>query len=70
MFAEGMFYFEKGEGKPLILLHGNGEDSSIFEKFAERFSKDYRIIAIDTRGHGKTPMGEEPFFYLSVCGRP
>jgi len=61
MFAEKMFYFEKGEGKPLILLHGNGEDSSIFEKFAERFSKDHRIIAIDTRGHGKTPMGEEPF---------
>ena len=25
------------------------------------FSKDYRVIAIDTRGHGKSPRGEKPF---------
>lgn len=61
MFAEEIFYYEKGEGEPLILLHGNGEDSSIFNKFAERFSKKFRVIAIDTRGHGKTPKGDGPF---------
>lgn len=61
MFAEEIFYTEKGQGEPFILLHGNGEDSSIFEKFADKFSEKYRVIAIDTRGHGKTPMGEEPF---------
>lgn len=61
MFAENIYYTEKGEGEPLILLHGNGEDSSIFEKFSERFSKKYRVIAIDTRGHGNTPAGDEPF---------
>ncbi len=56
-----MFFIEKGQGSPLILLHGNGEDSSIFEKFMEKFSKTRRVIAIDTRGHGKSPRGEEPF---------
>lgn len=61
MFAEEIIYYEKGEGEPLILLHGNGEDSSIFNKFAERFSKKFRVIAIDTRGHGKTPKGDGPF---------
>lgn len=61
MFAEEIYYIEKGSGEPLILLHGNGEDSGIFEKFIERFSKKYRVIAIDTRGHGKTPFGDEPF---------
>ncbi|MBE6017972.1 MAG: alpha/beta hydrolase, partial [Lachnospiraceae bacterium] len=25
------FYVEKGNGDPLILLHGNGEDSSYFK---------------------------------------
>ena len=45
----------------MILLHGNSENLHIFEKFTERFSKDFRVIAIDTRGHGKTPLGEEPF---------
>lgn len=61
MFAENIYYTEKGEGEPFILLHGNGEDSSIFEEFSERFSKRYRVIAVDTRGHGKTPFGDEAF---------
>ncbi|MBQ7874834.1 MAG: alpha/beta hydrolase [Oscillospiraceae bacterium] len=56
-----MYYTEKGQGEPLILLHGNGEDSSIFDKFGDKFAEKYRVIAIDTRGHGKSPMGEEPF---------
>lgn len=61
MFAEQMNYTEKGQGEPLILLHGNGEDSSIFDKFGDKFAEKYRVIAIDTRGHGESPMGEEPF---------
>lgn len=61
MLAEEINYTEKGQGEPLILLHGNGEDSSIFNKFGDKFAQKYRVIAIDTRGHGKTPMGEESF---------
>lgn len=55
------FYLERGEGEPLLLLHGNGEDSSYFLSQLDYFSKRYRVIAIDTRGHGKTPRGTEPF---------
>ncbi len=55
------FYVEKGTGDALILLHGNGEDSSYFAKQIEAFSADCRVIAPDTRGHGKTPRGKEPF---------
>ncbi len=55
------FYIEKGQGFPLILLHGNGEESGYFEAQIEAFSKDYRVIAVDTRGHGKTPRGTAPF---------
>ena len=46
---------------PLILLHGNGEDGSYFEKQMLPFSQHFRVIAIDTRGHGKTPRGDAPF---------
>ena len=56
-----LYYTEKGEGEPFIMLHGNGEDGSVFEKEIDYFSKEYRVIAIDTRGHGRSPMGEEPF---------
>lgn len=55
------FYTEQGEGFPLILLHGNGEDSTYFVHQTEEFSKYYRVYALDTRGHGKTPRGDKPF---------
>ena len=56
-----LHYIEQGEGQPLILLHGNGEDSSYFIHQIACFSKNYCVIAIDTRGHGQSPRGEKPF---------
>lgn len=56
-----LHYEEKGTGTPLILLHGNGEDGSYFVHQIDYFSKKYRVIALDTRGHGKSPRGEKPF---------
>lgn len=56
-----LFYQEKGKGEPLILLHGNGEDGSYFQHQIEYFSGSYRVIAVDTRGHGKSPRGAAPF---------
>ena len=52
---------EEGKGFPLILLHGNGEDSDYFQHQMAFFSVKYRVIAVDTRGHGKSPRGEAPF---------
>lgn len=54
-------YIDKGSGEPLILLHGNGEYLEYFEHQIEYFSKEYRVIALDTRGHGKSPRGDKPF---------
>ena len=45
----------------MILLHGNGENSSYFQSQIDVFSKFYHVYAIDTRGHGKTPRGTMPF---------
>ncbi|MCI6770907.1 MAG: alpha/beta hydrolase [Oscillospiraceae bacterium] len=50
-------YIEKGEGEPLILLHGNGENSEYFEYQIEFFSRYYRVIAVDSRGHGRSERG-------------
>ena len=52
---------EKGTGEALILLHGNGESGDYFEHQIEYFSRQYRVIALDTRGHGKSPRGTAPF---------
>ena len=56
-----LHYIEQGQGQPLVLLHGNGENCNYFEHQISYFSRYYRVIAIDTRGHGKSPRGEKPF---------
>lgn len=56
-----LHYQEKGSGEPLILLHGNGEDCSYFKNQMDYFHKKFRVIALDTRGHGKSPRGSSPF---------
>ena len=54
-------FIEKGSGFPLILLHGNGEEHGYFKHQIDYFSDFFRVIAIDTRGHGQSPRGEMPF---------
>ena len=54
-------YIEKGQGEPLILLHGNGEDSGYFDGQIDEFARYFHVYALDTRGHGKTPRGNAPF---------
>ena len=56
-----LHYIERGAGEPLILLHGNGESGDCFSAQLDRFSKDRRVIAPDTRGHGGSPRGSAPF---------
>lgn len=56
-----LYYTERGEGNPLVLLHGNGESHHYFTKQMEYFSSDRRVIAVDTRGHGASPRGTAPF---------
>ena len=56
-----LYYQEKGSGEPLILLHGNGEDSTCFKYQMDYFQSSCRVIALDTRGHGKSPRGIKPF---------
>ncbi len=56
-----LYYQEKGTGEPFIFLHGNGENSSYFGNQINYFQRKYRVIALDTRGHGKSPRGDAPF---------
>ena len=55
-----LHYTEHGSGEPLILLHGNGEESTYFEHQIAFFQDRYRVIAVDSRGHGSTPRGTAP----------
>lgn len=54
-------YTRQGAGPPLLLLHGNGEDSGYFVHQIEFFARWYTVYALDTRGHGKSLRGTAPF---------
>ena len=56
-----LHYTEHGSGDPLILLHGNGEDGTYFVRQIDHFKDRYRVIAVDSRGHGGSPRGTAPF---------
>ena len=43
------------DGETLILLHGNGEDSTYFARQISFLEKYFRVLAVDSRGHGSSP---------------
>ena len=53
-------YYEKvGEGRPLLMVHGNGEDHTIFREAAEELKDGFSCYLVDSRGHGQsTPVKE------------
>lgn len=40
-----------------MLLHGNGEDSSYWNAQIPELTRFYRVIAVDSRGHGASGSG-------------
>lgn len=49
-----LYYEEYGEGTPLILLHGGMGSITDFESAIPGLSKHYRVVAIDSPGHGRS----------------
>ncbi|CAH0172643.1 alpha/beta hydrolase [Peribacillus sp. Bi134] len=44
-----------GNGRPVVLIHGGGNDLRQWTFLASLLSKDYKVIAFDGRGAGKSP---------------
>lgn len=54
------------ENPALLLLHGGFEDIENMNFFAEILAKDYFIIGIDSRGHGKSTLGNKTLTYQQL----
>jgi pimeloyl-ACP methyl ester carboxylesterase len=54
-----VYYEIYGQGKPMVLLHGNGGSISSRSNLIPDFASHYQVIAFDSRCHGKTdcPIG-------------
>ncbi|HAV18520.1 MAG TPA: alpha/beta hydrolase, partial [Erysipelotrichaceae bacterium] len=49
-----IYYEDHGKGFPILLLHGNQENRKIYDRLIGDLENQYRLIAIDTRYHGKS----------------
>jgi 3-oxoadipate enol-lactonase len=51
-------YIDRGQGIPLLLVHGFPLDHTMWNAQIEALSARVRVIAPDVRGFGKSPLGE------------
>lgn len=56
-----------GSGPNLVMLHGWGLHSGIWQEIAESFALEFRVTTIDMPGHGQSPMDLERFDLVSVA---
>ncbi|HEY0828499.1 MAG TPA: alpha/beta hydrolase [Bacilli bacterium] len=52
---------DRGEGEPLILLHGFCGTSAYWERIVPELESKYRIITPDLRGHGQSSIPDEMY---------
>ncbi|MFX0075927.1 MAG: alpha/beta fold hydrolase [Candidatus Hermodarchaeota archaeon] len=58
-----MYYAMFGTGEPVILLHGGMVDHTSWFFQIKELAKHFRIIAPDTRAHGRTTDSDKPLSY-------
>lgn len=59
-----IYYEVYGEGDPIVVLHGGGVGCTYeMGEFIDSLSVNYQVIAVSTRGHGKSEIGTKPITY-------
>jgi pimeloyl-ACP methyl ester carboxylesterase len=53
---------EHGDGEPLLLIQGLGQGMWAWREQVPILAQRFRVIAYDTRGTGRSPEPEEPYF--------
>jgi pimeloyl-ACP methyl ester carboxylesterase len=75
-----MYYESRGEGRPLVLLHGGAGVASMFDEILPVLGKGRRVIGAELQAHGHTADIERPLRYelmaddvaglIKTLGRP
>ena len=58
-----IYYETYGKGEPLLLLHGNSSSIKIFDKQIPELARHFKVIAVDTRGQGKSSEDGKRYTY-------
>lgn len=52
--SKKIFYKETGDGKPVIMLHGDSASSIMFDMLLPLYQKQFKVILIDFLGNGQS----------------
>ncbi len=63
-----LFYEERGSGPPLIFLHGLGSSTRDWAPQLEHFSTQWRCVAFDLPGSGRSKASARPHGPFSIAG--
>ena len=63
-----LHYEEYGQGPPLLLLHGLGSSCRDWEYQIPVLAEQYRVIAMDMRGHGRSDKPRERYSIRGFTG--
>lgn len=58
-----IWYATFGKGEPVILLHGGLANSNYWGHQVPALAERYRVIVMDSRGHGRSTRDERPYGY-------
>lgn len=58
-----LYYAVYGSGAPLLMLHGGLGHSDVWGAQIPAFAAKYKVIAVDSRGHGRSTRDDQPFGY-------
>jgi pimeloyl-ACP methyl ester carboxylesterase len=58
-----IFFAQFGAGEPVVLLHGGMGSSNYWGHQIPELAKRFSVIAMDTRGHGRSPVTSAAFGY-------
>ncbi len=53
-----MVYDDQGAGRPVVLIHGMSMTRRFFERNVGPLSERFRVIAVDLRSHGDSPISD------------
>ena len=57
-----------GGGRPVLLLHGLASTCHIWDLVAPLLAKDFRVVALDQRGHGQSAQVDDGYDFATVSG--
>jgi len=62
-----IYYELAGQGPPLVLLHANPFDHTMWLYQIAHFSRRFTVVAVDLRGYGRSDKPEQPFAFSDMA---